>query len=72
MATKSKQAPFLYTVKPVLRDHSKRTPKLVFNTDHKSLNAGQKHCRMLQVEHSAILSTFIKLPLSIKTFKCLF
>ena len=25
------------------------------------LNAGQKYCRMLQVEHSAILSTFIKL-----------
>ena len=27
-----------------------------------SLNAGQKNCRMLQGEHSAILSTFIKLP----------
>ena len=33
-----------------------------------SLNAGQKYCRMLQGEHSAILSTFIKLPFSIKTF----
>ena len=32
------------------------------------LNAGQKYCRMLQWEHSAILSTFIKLPFSIKTF----
>ena len=32
------------------------------------LNAGQKYCRMLQGEHSAILSTFIKLPFSIKTF----
>ena len=31
-------------------------------------NAGQKHCRMLQKEHSAILSTFIKLPVVIKTF----
>ena len=29
-----------------------------------SLNAGQKYCRMLQGEHSAILSTFIKLPFS--------
>ena len=29
--------------------------------DQLSLNAGQKYCRMLQ-EHSAILSTFIKLP----------
>ena len=26
------------------------------------LNAGQKYCRMLQGEHSAILLTFIKLP----------
>ena len=32
-----------------------------------SLNAGQKYCRMLQGEHSAILLTFIKLPFSIKT-----
>ena len=32
-----------------------------------SLNAGQKYCRMLQRKHSAILSTFIKLPFSIKT-----
>ena len=33
-----------------------------------SLNAGQKYCRMLHGEHSAILSTFIKLPFSIMTF----
>ena len=39
------------------------------------LNAGQKYCRMLQrehsaipLEHSAILSTFIKLPFAIKIF----
>ena len=32
-----------------------------------SLNAGQKYCRMILGEHSAILSTFIKLPVSIKT-----
>ena len=30
--------------------------------DRLSLNAGEKYCRMLQGEHSAILSTFIKLP----------
>ena len=30
--------------------------------DQLSLNAGQKYCRMLQGEHSAILLTFIKLP----------
>ena len=33
-----------------------------------SLNAGQKYCRMLQGEHSAILSTFIMLPMVIKIF----
>ena len=33
-----------------------------------SLNAGQKYCRMLHGEHSAILLTFIKLPFVIKTF----
>ena len=36
--------------------------------DRLSLNAGQKNCRMLQREHSAILSTFIKLPVVIKSF----
>ena len=32
------------------------------------LNAGQKYCRMLQGEHSALLMTFIKLPFVIKIF----
>ena len=32
------------------------------------LNTGQKYCRMLQGEHSAILLTFIKLPFVIKMF----
>ena len=36
--------------------------------DQLSLNAGQKYCRMLQGEHSAILLTFIKLPFAIKTY----
>ena len=57
----------LDTVKPVLRGHSKRRPKFVLKTDL-SLNADQKYCRMLQWEHSAILSTFIKLPFVFKTF----
>ena len=35
------------------------TPNIGFQ-DQSSLNAGQKYCRMLQMEHSAILSTFIK------------
>ena len=54
------------TVKPVLSGHSKRTAKLVLNTN----------CRFMQVKsiaecskgHSAILSTFIKLPFVFKTF----
>ena len=36
--------------------------------DQLSLNAGQKYCRMLQREHSAILLTFIQLPFVIKIF----
>ena len=36
--------------------------------DQLLLNAGQKYCRMHQGEHSAILSTFIKLPIVIKIF----
>ena len=48
----------------VERPLSKR-PKLGFQ-DQLSLNAGQKYCRMLQMEHSAILLTFIKLPFVIK------
>ena len=43
-------------VKPVLSGHSKRRPKIGLQ-DRLSLNAGQKYCRMLQWEHSAILST---------------
>ena len=36
------------TFKPVLRGHSKRTPKIGFQY-HLSLNAGQKYCRMLSI-----------------------
>ena len=36
--------------------------------DQLSLNAGQKYCRMLQGEHSAILSTCYELPHGFKTF----
>ena len=45
---------------------SKR-PKIGFQ-NQLLLNAGQKYCRMLQGEHSAILLTFIKLPFAIKIF----
>ena len=33
-----------------------------------SFNAGQKYCRMLQGEHSAILSISVELPHGFKTF----
>ena len=45
----------------------KEHQKFVFNTKL-LFNAGQKYCRMLQRKHSAILSTFIKLPFVIKIF----
>ena len=50
------------TVKPVLSGHSKRRPKLVFKTDYSLMQVKSI------VEHSAILSTFIKLPFVIKIF----
>ena len=37
--------------------HSQKDQKLFIK------NADQTYCRMLQVEHSTILSTFIKLPI---------
>ena len=58
-----------YTLKAVLSGHSKRS-NIGFQ-DRLSLNAGQKYCRLLQnalLEHSAILSTCIKLPCVFKTF----
>ena len=56
----------IYSKTCVKQPLSKR-PKIGFQ-DQLSLNAGQKYCRMLQGEHSAILSTFIKLPFVFKTF----
>ena len=50
------------TVKPVLSGH-----KNGFQ-DRLLLNAGQKYCRIIQVEHSVILLTFIVLLFVIKIF----
>ena len=50
-----------------LKPPLKKKTKFGFQ-DRILLNAGQKYCRMLQREHSAILSTFIKLPFVIKIF----
>ena len=59
-----------YSKTCIKRPFSKR-PKIGFQ-DQLSLNAGQKYCRMLQEEHSAIISTFIKLPFVTKSLFCLF
>ena len=48
------------------RPLSKR-PKIGFQ-DQLSLNAGQKYCRMLTLERSEILLTFIKQPFVTKIF----
>ena len=55
-----------YSKTCVKRPLSKR-PKISFQ-DQLLLNAGQMYRRMLQEEHSAILSTFIKLPFVIMIF----
>ena len=56
-----------YYSKTCLKRPLKKKTKIGFQ-DQLWLNAGQKYCRMLQWEHSAILSTFIKLPFVIKIF----
>ena len=56
----------MYSKTCVKRPLPKR-PKIGFQ-DQLQLNAGQKYCRMLQGEHSAILFTLIKLQFVIKLF----
>ena len=57
-----------YYSKTCLKQSLKKSIIKIGFQDRLSLNAGQKYCRMLQGEHSAILLTFIKLPFAIKTF----
>ena len=70
---------FMDYSKTCINGHSQKDTKLIFKTDYRLMKvesklmqnahlAGQKYCRMLQGEHSAILLTFIKLPFVIKTF----
>ena len=66
-STKHSEKSFNIYSKTCLKGPLKKNTKIGFQY-HLSLNAGQKYCRMLPLEHSAILSTFIKLPFSIKTF----
>ena len=57
---------FLDYSKTCLKRPLKKKTKIGFK-DRLSLNAGQKYCRMLPLEHSAILLTFLKLPFVFKT-----
>ena len=59
---------YMYS-KTCLKPPLLKRPKIGFGfQDQLSLNAGQKYCRMLQGEHSAILVTSLKLPFVIKIF----
>ena len=62
---KSQCSPFIMHLDTCTERPLSKRPKVDFQ-DQLSLNAGQKYCRMLQWEHSAILSTFIKLPFILK------
>ena len=53
--------------KTCLKRPLKKKTKIGFQ-DRLSLDVSQKYCRMLKWEHSAILSTFIKLPFAINIF----
>ena len=61
---------YMFTSLAVMVDNFERSLKQTDNWFSRpiSTNVGQKYCRMLQGEHSAILSTFIKLPFVIKIF----
>ena len=52
------------TAKPVLSGHSKRRPKLIFQTDYGLMQV--KRIEECSKEHSAILLTVIKLPFVIQ------
>ena len=57
------------TVKPVLSGHSKRRPKLVFQTNYRFMQVESiAECSNAPREHSAILLAFFKLPFVFKTF----
>ena len=60
----------IFTVKPVLSGHSKRQ-KLVFKTDYRLMQV-KSIAECSKGEHSAISSTFIKLPPALRPLFCLF
>ena len=66
MSAKSTYKIRVYSKTCVKRPHSK-IPQIGFQ-DQLSFNVGQKYCRMLKGEHSAILSIFIKLQFVMQIF----
>ena len=56
--------PYLYSITCLKRSLEKNT-RIGFQYQL-SLSGGQKHCRMLPMEHSAILLTYIKLQFVFK------
>ena len=58
---------FPHYSKTCLKQTLSKRPNIGFQ-DQLSCNEDQMYCRMLLGEHSAILSTFIKLPFVIKIF----
>ena len=65
--TTRKQSNKLTYSKTCVKGPLLKSPKIGFQ-DQLSLNAGQKYCRTLKWEHSAILLTFIELSFVIKIF----
>ena len=61
---------YMYSKTCLKRPLSKR-PKMGFQ-DQLSLNAGQKYCRMLQGEHSAILRPALSYHIALRPLFCLF
>ena len=61
----------LYSKTCVKQPLSKR-PKNWFFQDQIKLNAGQKYCRKLHGEHSAILLPSVRYHLSLRSLFCLF
>ena len=58
---------FLLYSKTYVKRPLSKGPQIGFQ-DQLSLNSDQEYCRMFQGEHSATLSTLLKLPFVIKIF----
>ena len=66
----SVQLKIYITVKPVLNGHIQKDRKLVFKTNYRLMQV--RSIAECSNKHSAILSTFIKLPFVLISLFCLF